>query len=223
MLHKYLFMRGDVPQLYDIQKIEKELYYLTIPKVVYDVIASQYNEEMLKNDFEIGRLIRKTVKNGNVLLKFDLRIGRISLAIALNRIFTWLNDKELCKLLPDDGPKQLCSFTFAGTEFAVTFAPWTRPYLKNLSISESFFKQAEQEMKTFYIDCLGKGSAHSYIDCRHGETGIHFQLFGNGLWLAGNYDGDISTHNCDKNIDQFTFFVGIVAVCDALKRYLKTI
>jgi hypothetical protein len=223
MLHKHLFSRGDVPQLYDIQKIEKSHYGLTIPKVVYDSFASECNEEVLKTHFEIGRLIRKTVKNGNVILKFNLRIGRASIGVALAHVFDWLNDKDLCKQLPEDGPKQLCSFTFARKSFAVSFAPWTHQYLKDISISKSFFKLAEEEMRTFYIDALGKGSAHSYIECRHNERAVHFTLFGNGLWLSGNYDGDISTHNCETSIDQFTFFVGIVAVCDALKRYLKTV
>jgi hypothetical protein len=221
MLHKYLFRKGDVPQLYDITKVNNELYALIIPKVVFDSITAGIPEEQLQNHFEIGRLFAKTEENNKVILTFDLSIGGEKLGVAFSHLCSWINDDNLCALLPAGEPKQLCAVTFAGTELAASFAPWTHPYLQDLSIAADFFKYAEEEMKRYNMSRLRRMVPCSYIECQPRKGGFRFELFGNGLWMDGSYKEDIVTHNCYTSVDQFTFFVGLVAVADALKSHVK--
>lgn len=212
----------EVPLIYDITKRNKTQFQITIPKAVYRAAFGKVPHDALKEHFSIGKCIEYTEQEDCVLLSYNALSHREFIMQGLNRIFNWLNNDDYFAFA-DNEQKQIMTCTVASTGLAVSFAPWSHEYFRNEAHAPYLFSYAEMQMKEMWCLLMNRKEDNGYTQCIYANDGFHFMLFGNGLWLAGNYrDNEFDTHNCDTHIDQTIFFTGCIALCDALKHYLKT-
>lgn len=209
-------IESDIPLGYSITCLPNFVYQIILNRNDFDtgfkdVLESERFEEV----FQPEKFL--TLNQDQAIITIDAKKIYKEESDCLNYWFSLL--QFFLEDLKKSGKKskylQSINICFAGTSFAVSFAPWTWQYFRDPAFTKDLGDEIKKQMESFHEVRFGKKISVTFD---LGFTPMFYVNFlHGGLWMDGQYN-NIHSHNCDHYYDQARFFIISMIINEKLEK-----